>query len=179
MTIAACPPSAPPVRGVVVFVPADFKAAFPSFATVADGSLVIAFAYATTLLNNTCGSRVCDAALREQLLNLLVAHITALLFGENGQPPAGVVGRVDKATEGSVSVSAVMDTAGEKGKDWYVQTQWGGLYWLATARFRMFVYAPAPAVCADFAGMGPGWPGGIFPAGQQGGDGFGGGGCGC
>lgn len=161
-----------------MFDPTAFKVAFPSFATVADASLTMAFTFATLQLNNSCGSRVCDAPTREVLLNLLVAHISALLYGENGQPPAGVVGRVDKASEGSVSVSAVMDTSGNQGKDWYVQTAWGAMYWQATAKYRLGYYVPAPVVCADLAGFGPGFPGGIFPPGQQGGGGYDGG-CGC
>lgn len=158
---------------MVVFVPADFKTAFPSFVAVADASLAMAFDFATLQLNNGCGSRVCDAVLRQKLLNLLTAHIAAMVFGENGNPAPGIVGRIDKATEGSVSVSAAMDTSGVYGKDYYAQTQWGIMYWMSTARYRTMLYIPAPVVCADLAGMGPGWVGGIFPPDQNGGD------CGC
>lgn len=171
MTVQACPPSTPPVHGIVVFVPADFKAAFPAFATVADGALQMSFSIATLMLNNSCGSRVCDANLRESLLNLLTAHIAALTYGQNGQPAPGVVGRISEATEGSVSVSAVMNTANQKGKDFYVQTQWGALYWESTARFRQALYIPAPVTCADING-GIGFPGAFWPnlpGGQQGG----------
>lgn len=175
MTVQACPPSTPCTPGVVVFVPTDFKIAFPAFATVSDAALNLSFNLATLQLNNSCGSRVKDANIRESLLNLLTAHITALKDGQNGQPPPGIVGRVDKATEGSVSVSAVMDTGRVYGKDWYVQTVWGGLYWQSTANFRQMVYIPAPPVCADFNG-GLGFPGGFWPNGPQG---FDGGGNGC
>ena len=37
----------------------------------------------------------------------------------------------------------------------YMQTQYGVLYWNGTAGFRQFVYIPAPAVCADFPTGGP------------------------
>lgn len=160
----------------MVFVPADFKVAFPSFATVADGSLSMAFNLATLQLNNSCGSLVCDAAQRELLLNLLTAHIAATVYGENGQPPAGIVGRVDRAQEGSVSVGADMGTMAY-GQAYYMQSQWGALYWQSTAKYRTMRYIPAPVVCADLAGLGPGWGGGIFPPDQNGG-GFDGG-CGC
>lgn len=178
MTVQACPPSTPCTPGVVVFVPADFKAAYTAFNTVADAALQLSFQLATLQLNNSCGSRIKDAARRELFLNLLTAHITALKDGSNGQPPPGIVGRVDKATEGSVSVSAVMDTSKVYGKDWYVQTVWGGLYWNATASFRQMVYIPAPPVCADFNG-GLGFPGAFWPnTGPFGGGGTDGG-CGC
>jgi hypothetical protein len=140
-------------------VPADFKLAFPEFATVADAALLVNFDAATMLLNNSCGSRVCDAVLREKLLNWLTAHITALRNGVNGQPPSGLVGRIDSATEGSVSVSAVLADA-TLDQAWYTQTQYGLFYWNATAAYRTFVYVPAPAVCADYPN---GMPFGVFP----------------
>lgn len=161
MTIAACPPSSPVVHGVVVFVPADFKQAYTEFATVADARLTENFNIATLQMNNSCRSRVMDAAKRETLLNLLTAHITALRDGVNSQPPAGVVGRVSSATEGSVSVSADMGTM-VYGQAYYMQTQWGALYWQSTAPYRTMVYVPAPVVCADLPaggvpyGYGPG-----------------------
>jgi hypothetical protein len=175
MSITPCPSSTTPTPGVVVFVPADFKTAYPAFATVADAALQVSFQLATLQLNNSCCSRMKDANERELLLNLLTAHITALKDGQNGQPPPGVVGRIDKATEGSVSVSTAMDTAGQKGKDYYAQTQWGMLYWMSTAKYRTAVYIPAPPVCADFNG-GIGFPGSFWP---NGGPFPSDGGCGC
>lgn len=168
MTIVACPPSTPPVPGVVVFVPTTFKATFTSFATVADAALSLSFQLAQLQLNNTCRSRVCDAMERETLLNLLTAHITALKDGENGLPPAGIVGRVNRAQEGSVSVSADMGTMAY-GQAYYLQTQWGAMYWQATAKYRSAFYVPAPPVCADFGGFPEFGPGTSWPSG----------GCGC
>lgn len=168
MSIAPCPPQTPVQKGVVVFDPAAFKAVYPSFATVSDGALQQSFVLATLQLNNSCSSRVCDAAMREVLLNLLVAHIAALTYGENGLPPSGVVGHVDKAQEGSVSVSASMGTMAY-GQPYYAQTQWGAIFWQSTARFRQMVYIPAPIVCADLGVNGYPYDG--FPGG--------GGGCGC
>lgn len=154
MSIAPCPPSTPVVRGVVIFSPTAFKAAFPQFSTIADAILTMNFSFAELQLANTCCGTVKNAVLRESLLNLLVAHITQILNGINGQPPAGIVGRVDKATEGSVSVSADMGTV-VYGQAYYNQTQWGLMYWQATARFRTMRYIVAPPTCADLAAVGP------------------------
>lgn len=151
MAIAPCAPVTK-VHGVVVFEPIPFKALFPMFATVDNAALQFNFNNATLLLNNSCGSRVCDAQLREHLLNLLTAHITALANGVNGQPPAGIVGRINSATEGSVSVQAAWSTTVSASQAWYIQTQWGALYWEATARFRLGRYVPPPPGC----GYGPG-----------------------
>lgn len=175
MTISACPPPTPCTPGVVVFVPADFQAKYPAFATVSADALSESFDLATLQLNNSCGSLVKDAVRREKLLNLLTAHITALKDGSNGQPPPGIVGRVDKATEGSVSVSADMGTM-VYGQAYYAQTQWGLLYWQSTASFRSMRYVPAPPTCADFNG-GVGFPGSYWPNGGGNGGPFGD--CGC
>lgn len=149
MAIDPCTATAP-VKGVVRFVPADFKVAFPEFATVANGRLQLNFMQATLLLNNSCGSLVCDAVTRETLLNLLTAHVTALFDGVNGQAPAGIVGRLSNATEGSVSVGTEYPTNPDEA--WYVQTQWGAMYWTATARWRSFRYIAPPPTCGDLYG---------------------------
>jgi DNA-binding transcriptional regulator YdaS (Cro superfamily) len=153
MSVVPCPPSTPIIRGVVEFDPAAFKVAFPEFATVADAALNFNFNLATLQLANSCGSLVCDANKRETLLDLLTAHITQLRNGINGLPPAGIVGRVNSATEGSVSVQADMGTV-VYGQAYYLQTQFGAIYWQSTAKYRTMRYIPAPPVCADFAGIG-------------------------
>lgn len=163
MTVETCPPNTPIVRGVVAFDPADFKELYPAFATVADASLELNFMAAEMLVRNSCCSRVADANKRERLLNLLVAHITQLLNGINGQPPAGIVGVVTSATEGSVSVDTTIGPIPFTAV-YFAQTQFGLLFWQLTAPFRTFVYVPAPITCADVAngaglGMFPYGPG--------------------
>lgn len=145
MSVAPCPPNTPPYHGVVVFVPADFKAAFPEFATVLDAALTVNFGLSQLFLNNTCRSIICDAVTRETFLNLLVAHITQLRNGINGLPPAGIVGRVNSATQGSVSVGAEFPTSMDEA--WFVQTQYGAMFWQATTVFRTMHYVPAPQAC--------------------------------
>lgn len=160
MSIAPCPSDAPISRGVVVFDPTVFKAAFPEFSTISDAALNANFGLAELQLSNSCRSAICNAALREKLLNLLVAHITQLRDGINGQPATGVVGRVSYAMEGSVMATVDMGSI-VYGQAYYAQTQWGSLYWASTASYRTFRYIPAPPTCYDE------YPGGF------------GGGCGC
>lgn len=167
MTIAACPPSTTPIPGVVVFDQAEFLALYPQFSTVS-AALAGNFALATLQLNNSCCSRVQDANARQTLLYLLTAHITRLINGENGVLPAGVVGRINAASEGSVSVSADMGNQQAQAA-YYMQTQYGALFWQSTASYRTFAYVPAPQVNYGF-------PGDLY---QYGGPGFGGGGPGC
>jgi hypothetical protein len=148
MTVVACPPASLPTHGVVDFDPAAFKAAYPEFATLADAVLTANFGLATLQLNNSCGSKVCDANKRAMLLDLLVAHITTLRNGANGQPAPGMVGRIGYAIEGSVAATADMGPQ-VTGQAYYNQTQWGAMYWQATAQYRQAVYVPPPAECFD------------------------------
>ena len=125
--------------GIVVFDPAAFIAAFPSFATVPGAQLTANFNFACLQLNNTLTSSVRDEPTRAQLLNLLVAHITALLNGVNGQPPAGTVGRIANATQGSVSAQMQFDTK-TFSEAYYAQTPWGVQYWQSTVAYRTARY---------------------------------------
>jgi len=125
--------------GIVAFDPTAFKAAFPSFSTVPDAALTGNFNLATLYLNNSYCSVVQDEPTRASLLNLATAHITALLNGVNGQPPAGTVGRISNAAQGSVSVQMDFKTDSEAASFW-AQTQWGVMFWSATAVYRTMRY---------------------------------------
>lgn len=161
MAVVPCPsPTPQPVRGIVVFEPAVFKTQYPAFATVADATLQLDFDIATLFLNNSCCSVVKDAPTRERLLYMLVAHIAALLQGQNGQPPSGVVGRVNSATEGTVSVGLAYANEMSMSEAYFSQTPYGAMFWQATATYRAFHYVPPPANAC--IGPFPGY-GGPFP----------------
>jgi hypothetical protein len=164
--VTPCPPATPEVRGVVEFDATEFKGDYPAFATVDNGLLQADFDIATLFLNNSCCSVVKDANKRQVLLYLLTAHIAALLQGANGQPPSGIVGRVDSAREGSVSVSASYAAEMSMSEAYFSQTQWGAAFWQATVAYRMGgYYTPGPAQ-ACIGGL-PGY-GAPFPFGSGG-----------
>lgn len=160
MAIDPCPSPAPQsVHGVVTFNPATFKAKYPAFATVADALLTGDFELAQLFLNNSCCSVVRDANVRETLLNLLVAHIATLLQGANGQAPSGLIGWVSGATEGSVSVQASYISQMSMSEAYFSQTPYGLIFWQATARFRSFLYVPAPTCgLGGYGGLRGRWP---------------------
>ena len=143
MTIAGCG-NATPIPGVVVFDPVTFVAAFPEFATVPQPALQFNFLGATQLLNNSCRSAVKDAPTREYLLMLLVAHITKLLNGSNGEAPSGIVGRIDSAQQGSVKVNTEYMAEPTANEAYYAQTQYGAMYWKMTAQYRTMRYFAPP-----------------------------------
>lgn len=88
------------------------------------------------------GSPVTNIPQRQMLLGLLTAHIASLFGKINGKPARSVVGRISNAVEGSVSVA--LDFPDRPGAEWYSQTQWGAMFWAATARYRMARYYPGP-----------------------------------
>lgn len=126
---------------VVVFDPAAFKARYPEFSTLSDALLTAYFDEATIYLNNTDQSRVADVAVRKALLWMLTAHVSALNGGVNGQPASPLVGRVNSATEGSVSVQTDMGAVPWSAA-WFLQTKYGAAFWQASAPFRTMQYAP-------------------------------------
>lgn len=125
--------------GIVVFDPAAFKARYPEFVNVSDTLLQAYFDEATIYLANTEDSRVQDVAQRGVLLNMLVAHIAQLNAGSTTQPASPLVGRVNTATEGSVSVGADMGVVPFTAA-WFLQTKYGASFWQATARYRTMQY---------------------------------------
>lgn len=79
-----------------------------------------------------------DPLRRAVLLNMLTAHVVKLA---SAMATGGLVGRINSATEGSVTVSAEMGPASGTSA-WYMQTQYGATYWQATAQYRTFQVVP-------------------------------------
>lgn len=128
---------------IVVFVPADFKAAYPEFTSVSDARCTMLFTIAQgALLDNTGGSPVCDVTYRTQLFYMLVAHLL-LIFGTSDTPTADNAppGRISSATEGTVTSSfEYILPAGSAMQAWFNQTKYGAMYWMATAPYRSARY---------------------------------------
>jgi hypothetical protein len=143
--------------GVVVFDPATFTTRYPEFATVGASLLSMYFdEVAMAYLDNTLASRVQQIEQRSVLLNMLVAHVAAINAGVNGQSASPLVGRVNTATEGSVSVGT--DMGGVPGTAaWFLQTKYGASYWAASAQFRTMQYVPGASSCPFPSPPLPGW----------------------
>ena len=127
---------------VVVFDSVAFLTRYPEFSSVNVAVLSAYFNEATIYLNNTDASPVTDGSqggLRAMLLNMLVAHIAKLNAVINGENPSDLVGRVDQATQGSVSVHADMGAMPGTAA-WFMQTRYGAAFWQATASYRTMRY---------------------------------------
>lgn len=126
---------------VATFNYSVWSARYPALAARVDAPLAEAyFAEAGLYLDNTDASLVADVNERGLLLNMLVAHIAAL-NGASAAAEAGLVGRINQVTEGSVTISAEYDVAPGSEK-WYAQTPYGAQYWAVTAKYRTAVYVP-------------------------------------
>ena len=142
---------------IVAFSYNGWIALFPQFSNltqvqVTGPILTVAQQYC----RNDGGGPVCDPNLQTQLLNMMVAHIAQLLFGSTTQPLSPLVGRVSNATEGSVSVTADWPTTPNNA--WYLQTEYGAMFWQLMLPYRMGRYFPKITQQRQAAG-GPWWGG--------------------
>jgi hypothetical protein len=146
----------------VQFNAAEFVALWPEFTGLTNANMQTAFNDAQLLLDNSCVSGVQDANKRLILLYTLTAHVCAIDFGTNDgagnvTPPQGIVGRVDSAAEGSVSVAASYSSEVTQSEAFYIQTKYGAKFWQQTTQYRMMRYYGAPAIGPN----GPGYPFGL------------------
>jgi hypothetical protein len=144
-----CIPCSPPQGGgaIAVFNAALFVARYPEFAalnTANPAILPALFGEASLYLNNTGSSPISDPVKQLTLMNMLTAHIAFIggLLSADGQ--SRPVGRVNQASEGTVSASfeGVPPTPGTGA--WYQQSQYGAAFWQATASKRTMRYRPRP-----------------------------------
>lgn len=129
---------------VVAFVYADWAARYPEFGTtVSSPQAADCFLQAGLYLDNTDASIVSDIPTRTMLLYMLTAHIAQLFYGSSLQANGPLVGRIDSATQGSVTVS-VKTPEGIGMAGWCAQTKYGKAFWDATTKFRTGFYVRAP-----------------------------------
>lgn len=158
MPVVPCPTPAPQsVHGVVVFDSAEFVALYPDFTGLINGTMQNAFNIAVFILNNSCCSAVSDANQRLILLYVLTAHVLILNAGTNDgagnvTPAQGIVGRIDSAAEGSVSVSASYSSTVSESEAYFIQTKYGAQFWQMTSPYRTMHYVGPPS----FGPNGPG-----------------------
>ena len=92
--------------------------------------------------DNTVNSPVTDDTVggqRYMFLNMLTAHIAALNAPLGGQPSSPLVGRINNATEGSVSVQTENQYP-PGSPQWFQQTKYGAAFWAASAQYRIARY---------------------------------------
>jgi len=137
-----------------VQVPFDYaawQARFPEFSGVTPPLANDYFAEATMYLDNSGAGPIQDPAQQSMLLNLLTAHIAEiyrLTMGPDGNAHAvsQLVGRINSATQGTVSVQSEYDQP-QGYAQYFSQTKYGAAFWAATAAYRTAAYLPGPQRC--------------------------------
>lgn len=114
--------------------------------------------------NSPRNPAACTPGFLADLLYLLTSHIAWLNAPRDAQgnpaatgvPASPIVGRINTATEGSVSVGADMGEANAAfpTASWYLSTKYGAEYLSATAGFRTARYVAEPTIVP-----GPVYPG--------------------
>jgi len=143
--------------GVIVQFNYDrWLARYPEFSQVPQPTAQEYFGEATLYLRNDGTGPVRDPATQLRLLNMLTAHIAALNApSQDGQGASPLVGRINNASEGSVSVQTENDYPPGT-VQWFQQTKHGSAFWAATGAYRSAHYLSnkKPVV-----GAGPWWGG--------------------
>jgi uncharacterized protein DUF4054 len=150
------------MAAAVTFDFARFTAAFPEFAALSPLQGQAFFNRACLLFaNDQCNPAFPDGNM-EMLLFLLTAHLAWLNAPRDasgnpaatGTPPPPIVGRINSASEGSVSVGAEWSGSGSPSEAWFLQSRYGAEWWQATAQYRTARYSARPTIV----------PNAIFPA---------------
>jgi Protein of unknown function (DUF4054) len=154
-----------------------FIAQFPELDGVDQATIASWYNVAgATVCRNDGGGPVSNSATQTVLMNFATAHLIKIFASQvNGQsdtsdagsvPAPGLVGRIESATEGSVTVNADMPQPPSGTAAWWLQTPYGAAWWQMTAPYRTFRYKPGK--WRNFGPLGyTGWGGwGLFAGGQ-------------
>lgn len=138
---ACCTTGAGPVT---VFDFSEFIALYPTFACLNGLAAQGYFDLAAVYHRNDGFGPVKLAAQQKTLMYLMTAHVATLMAsGANGG--AAPVGRLSSASEGSVSASFELAASMNMNQAWFAQSQYGLMYWQATAGYRQMRYVvPVP-----------------------------------
>jgi hypothetical protein len=131
----------------IVFNYSTWALRFPALAANVPPALAqMYFNEACQYCDNSATSIVTDDNIggqRSIYLNLITAHIATLNSGTLAQPANGMVGRINSATEGTVTVQLQNDYAPGT-QQWWQQTQPGSSYWAMSNQYRTALYIAPP-----------------------------------
>lgn len=131
---------------IVAFNYDGFVQAFPEFSGLTTAQVQNFWTLATVYVRNDGGGPVDTDPPQSLFLYMVTAHLAKLFqLGADGVTPVTqLVGRIDSASQGSVSVHATLSTANitSPSAEFFSQTQYGLAYWAASAPFRTMRYLP-------------------------------------
>lgn len=134
----------------VSFNYAAWVALYPEFAYVPQAQVIEYFNLATMYQDNSGAGFPQNPTQQLNLLNMVTAHLTQLFASlANGQPASQLVGRINSASQGSVSVATQLDLAKSDLAAFFAQTKYGLACWVATMPFRRMRYFPGPTITTN------------------------------
>lgn len=127
---------------------------FPEFSGVTAAQGEGFFNRAGLVFDNTESNPAFGSGNMPMLMYLLTSHIAWLNAPRDGsgnpttqgQQAPQVVGRINSASEGSVSVGSEWKGQGSPSQDWFLQTRYGAEFWTATAPYRTMRYRANPTI---------------------------------
>lgn len=134
---------------IIVLDYATWQATYPEFSSTSQQQFNTYYAMAQVFVRNDGGGSVGDATLQMALLQMATAHV-AKLSAPPGELPTdpSIVGRISNAAEGSVNVASEMDVPPGTAQ-WWNQTRYGAMVWVAMAPSRTMRYLPGSRRISD------------------------------
>lgn len=119
----------------------SFRTRYPEFNNTVTGDVAAELFIEAGLYHRNDGTGPVKSSLSQSLfMNMVVAHLAMLYFGTDADPPTSLVGRLNSASEGSVSIGIEASSTGGPSQDWWWQTKYGAAYWAASAAYRTMRY---------------------------------------
>jgi len=136
--------------GSVAFNWTYFYTRYPELASIGLALAQLYFNEAALYCDNSSSSPVADANVGGQrylFLHMITAHIAQLNMpiatAAGSTPSSPLVGRINSATEGSVTVQTEFKVPDGTPQFW-AQTKYGVAFWVAASQYRQFFYVTGP-----------------------------------
>jgi hypothetical protein len=145
---------------VVTFNWMQFITWFPEFSCLTQAQGQAYFDMAGLYCANSTQNPLWCAGVLPQVLNLVTAHVAWLLAPRDGNgnpaaqgtPASQIVGRINSASQGSVSVGTTLDgEPGSPSEQFFSQTRYGLMAWQAMAVGRTARYLANPTIVGSVA----------------------------
>lgn len=130
------------MSNVFAFDPTEFKQLYPQFASYTDDQLNWFFEMVENDVLDNSETACISLSTRRKLFYLLVAH-KAELQNRINSGNTGLVGRINSATEGSVSIGTDYLSSPTALAQWLNQTPYGAEYYALTQKYRTALWVVA------------------------------------
>lgn len=122
----------------------EWRARYPEYSNLSDVQIEDLLVDATDYLENTAQCIIQNLDKRKRLLYLLAAHLAYINYPDaQGNGGSGFVGRVERATEGTVTVDSGIKNA-PFGAEFFLQSKYGFEFWQRIRVYVMGFYVSGP-----------------------------------